>query len=129
MGSIMHELFKSSDAAPMVGISIMAICVALTVIGCTIAVQWRKARQSEVEAALKRDMVERGMPTADIIRVLQAGGDTVAGIRASLLKEMMDQGMNAEDIARILQAYGGSPAGALSSQSAARPGGPGSAIA
>jgi hypothetical protein len=38
-----------------------------------VAVQWRKARQAEVEAGLKAQMIERGMSAEEIERVIQSG--------------------------------------------------------
>jgi hypothetical protein len=46
------------------------ICWAVT----QIAAEWRKARQTECLAALKQEMVQRGMSADEIVRVLQAGG-------------------------------------------------------
>ncbi len=46
-----------------------AICSAVT----SIAIQWRKARQAEVEAGLKAQMVERGMSAEEIERVIHSG--------------------------------------------------------
>ncbi len=46
-----------------------AVCSAFT----SVAVQRRKARQAEVEAGLKSQMIERGMSADEIERVLQAG--------------------------------------------------------
>ena len=45
------------------------ICWAVT----QVAAEWRKARQTECLAALKQEMVQRGMSADEIVRVLQAG--------------------------------------------------------
>jgi hypothetical protein len=64
----MEKLFLIEDAAPMiVGIAV-CICIAIAVI----AVQWRKMRQAEVDAALKQEMIQRGMSANEIATVLQA---------------------------------------------------------
>lgn len=41
-------------------------------VGVTIAVQWRKARESAYNARLKQLMIERGMSAAEIKTVLEA---------------------------------------------------------
>jgi hypothetical protein len=38
----------------------------------TVAVQWRKVRQAEIDAALKHEMIQRGMSADDIQKVLEA---------------------------------------------------------
>ena len=39
-----------------------------------ISVEWRKARQTQIEAELKREMVQKGLPAEEIERVLKASG-------------------------------------------------------
>ena len=43
-----------------------------------IAIQWRKIRQTEIQAALKHDMLERGMSAEEIRMVVEAGWQSVA---------------------------------------------------
>lgn len=43
-------------------------------VSATIAESWRKVRHSEIEAALKQDMLNRGMSAADIEQVIKASG-------------------------------------------------------
>lgn len=38
----------------------------------TLSSQWRRAKASEQDAVLKRDMIERGFSADEIVRVLQA---------------------------------------------------------
>jgi hypothetical protein len=45
-----------------------------------LSLQWRLHRRTEMEIALKRDMVNRGMSAQDIERVLRAG--PASGARA-----------------------------------------------
>jgi hypothetical protein len=49
------------------------LVVGLIVLGVVIANQWRKIRQAEIQAALKQDMLERGMSAEEIKLVLEAG--------------------------------------------------------
>ena len=48
----------------------------LWLIVATVAEQWRKVRVAERNAALKRSMVDAGYRADEIVRVLNAGGDT-----------------------------------------------------
>ena len=98
----MNELFTSPNAAPVLGTGIMFICAAVIAVGCTIAVQWRKARQTEVECALKQEMIERGMSADDILRVI-AATSSPAG-EGSTAAALAEQGMKADDIVKILHA-------------------------
>jgi hypothetical protein len=52
----------------------MFFSIAVVAVGCTVAVQWRKARQAELETALKREMLQMGMSADDIVKVLGATG-------------------------------------------------------
>jgi hypothetical protein len=45
----------------------------LTIVLSIAAVQWRKVRQSEVEAQLKMQMLEQGIAPSDIVQILDAG--------------------------------------------------------
>jgi pentatricopeptide repeat protein len=100
----MDAFFSNRDSAVAVMFMIGFVAAALAGIGCTIAVQWRKARQAEVDGALKQEMVQRGMSADDIVRVIHAGRIEEA---LELKKEMLAKGMSADDIERVLRA--GSP--------------------
>lgn len=50
----------------------MLIIAGVTAAVVVAAVQWRKVRQAEIEAGLKRDLIARGMSAADILSVLGA---------------------------------------------------------
>jgi hypothetical protein len=93
----MHEVFTSPFALSGV---IVPVCVAVIAVGCTFAVQWRKAREAEVAAALKKEMIEREMSVDDIVRVLAASPEPSDETSAVKLAE---QGMSADDIVKILQ--------------------------
>jgi hypothetical protein len=54
-------------------ILLLVIFSALVPLAFFIAIQWRKIRQSEIQAALKHDMLERGMSAEQIKLVLEAG--------------------------------------------------------
>jgi|SRR6516162_840144 hypothetical protein len=101
----MNDLLSVPDAAPAIGMVGIFVCIAVIAVGCTIAVQWRKARQVEVEAALKKEMIERGMSADDVVKVL--GASSRAEYEASQAMELAKEGMSADDIVKILKA--GSP--------------------
>jgi hypothetical protein len=68
----MSELLKSGELGGLIfwG-AIVLICVVPT-----IAHYWRKNRQAELDAGLKRQMLERGMSAEDIRSVLEASSQT-----------------------------------------------------
>jgi hypothetical protein len=68
----MHEVLMSETAATALAFIVFFICGTIIALGCTIAVQWRIARQSELSAALKKEMIERGMSAQEIQMVLGA---------------------------------------------------------
>lgn len=88
----MEEFLRSPGAAPALGTVGMFICIAAIALGCTIAVQWRKARQAELEAALKKEMLQRGMSADEIVKVLEASATASQERpdRATPLKETAD---------------------------------------
>ena len=49
-----------------------ALCVSIA--AYYISVEWRKARQAQIEADLKREMIQKGLPADEIERVLKASG-------------------------------------------------------
>lgn len=50
----------------------MLIIAGVTAAVVVAVVQWRKVRHAEIEAALKRDLIARGMSAAEILSVLGA---------------------------------------------------------
>jgi len=80
----MTELLESNHAALLVPLTaIIGGC--LTGIVAVITLQWRRVRVAEIEAALKQQMLERGMSPAEIEQVVHAtreGSETVQIMRA-----------------------------------------------
>ncbi len=68
-GGIDWNALLRSDTIPVVLCSFMCGALGVTTV---IAMQWRRVRISEAEAALKLRMVERGFSTEEIERVVQA---------------------------------------------------------
>jgi len=64
----MDKFFLLEDAGHIIGTIAVCICVAIVII----AVQWRKMRQAEIDAALKQEMIQRGMSANEIATVLEA---------------------------------------------------------
>lgn len=55
------------------GIPIVAIvCGCLVAVVATVAKQWRKAREAELEAALKADLIKQGRSGEEIEKILRA---------------------------------------------------------
>jgi hypothetical protein len=75
---------------------------------------WRRVRLTEIDAALKQHMLEKGMSPDDIERVVRASSRSSAGAgesssegdesRTELIQNLAENGMSSEDIERILRA-------------------------
>jgi hypothetical protein len=57
------EAFASAVAFGVLCVSVAAYYI---------VAEWRKARQVQIEADLKREMIQKGLPADDIERVLKA---------------------------------------------------------
>jgi hypothetical protein len=75
--------------------------------------EWRKVREAEAEAALKQDMVQRGMPIEDMVRVLKPERKSLSkGFQASsqeAFKEeagqvMIERAWEAKDMVKVFAA-------------------------
>jgi hypothetical protein len=66
---ILREFLHSAFAIPLVAITSGCLVVICT----SVAKQWRRVRQAEIDAALKHKMLEQGMSADDIQKVLDAG--------------------------------------------------------
>ena len=62
-------LFAESESlAAAAGFAVLCVSMA----AYYITVEWRKARQTQIEVDLKREMVQKGLPADDIERILKA---------------------------------------------------------
>jgi hypothetical protein len=78
---------------------------------------WKGAKQLELDAALKQDMLNRGMSAADIERVLWASSsgpheptrppEPVTDNEYYLVEKMLDDGRPMEEIERVIRAFRG----------------------
>jgi hypothetical protein len=59
-------------------IIIAIVCSTLGTIVGVIAKQWRKAREAEIEASLKAELIKQGRSADEIERVLKATGKSTA---------------------------------------------------
>jgi hypothetical protein len=71
----MHEFF---DAVSGVQGKNLTILLVFAIAGLTLAIiagfsQWRKVEQRRTDAALKKEMLQRGMSADEIVRVIEAG--------------------------------------------------------
>ena len=91
----------------------------LVAITAIVAHHWRAIRRTELEVALKQDMLRRGLSVDEIERVLRASekppeaatkADPVSDNAYALTEKMIDEGRSGEEIERLLkllQANGG----------------------
>ena len=97
------EEFLRSPGTIALGVVGVFFCIAIIAVGCTVAVQWRKARQAELEAALKSEMLQQGKSPDEIVKVLGATATaSPAEFEADLKRRMIDLGMSADEIVKIL---------------------------
>src|SRR5436309_3231413 len=106
----MSELLNHIPSHDVAGL-LFAVVAGVVTLGVFIARYWTKVRRAEIDAALKHDMLQRGMGADEIERVLRASqspaapaeppappGDTSPAGLASLLAEYSYEG---DDIAAI----------------------------
>lgn len=60
-------------ASPKAGVAVMFMVFAVAGLIAWAWYYWLKYRQAEMSAALKEEMIHRGMSADDIVRVLEAG--------------------------------------------------------
>lgn len=101
------------DKYPALLIPILAIlCVTLVFVVWIVCHNWRKSKQFELEAALKRDMLARELSAADVERVLLASSDrsepasaAVSDNEYALVEKMLDEKYPVEEIERLVKAF------------------------
>jgi hypothetical protein len=111
----MESLFLRHPWLLLTGLSVVSVAVVSVV--AIVASAWRSIRKTDLEVALKQDMLNRGLSAADIERVLQASstpspperpawekGDPISDNEYYLVEKLVEEGKSAEEIAHILQA-------------------------
>jgi len=91
---------------PFAATAIIVIAtVGIAFIVCFLGYHWLQYRHAELEAALKQEMVQRGMTPDDILRVLKASRtDPQTQRQAGLAQHMVNMGLSADEIERVLKA-------------------------
>jgi hypothetical protein len=110
---LMLDLLDRVPSHDVTGV-LFAVIAGFATLGIFIARYWAKVRRTEIEAALKHDMLQRGLGAEDIERVLRASqapaepaatsapaGDTSPAALAGVLADNSYEG---DDIAAILKA-------------------------
>jgi hypothetical protein len=67
----MLDILSKLDSSELVG-CLAIICGTLVLVTAIIGKQWRKIRQTELDNAMRRDLLDRGMSPEEIARVLNA---------------------------------------------------------
>jgi hypothetical protein len=108
------EILRRFDANQLIGLAAVIGGLLVAMIS-VIATQWRRVRIAQLETNLKRQMLEKGMPLAQVEQVMKAhrestdGGPCLTGNenadKAALVQRMVDNGYEGEDIERVLKAY------------------------
>jgi len=111
----LDEILHRFDANQLIGLTavIGGLLVAMVSV---VATQWRRVRIAQLETNLKRLMIEKGMPLAQVEQVMKVHRDSAedgSGFpsgnenadKAALVQRMVDNGYEGEDIERVLKAY------------------------
>jgi hypothetical protein len=112
----MGEFLSKFNGGELIGLVSVLGGLLIAVLAVVVS-QWRRVRVTELEAALKQQMLERGMSAAEIEQVVRAtrekpecgppvafSGET-ASDKAALVKLMTHNGYSGEDIEKVLGAF------------------------
>lgn len=98
---------------------LLFLCGTLVAVIAIVVHNWRRVRQTELDASLKQDMLNRGLSVDDIERVLRASSvppdqhpakpETISDNEYALVEKLVDEGKSADEIARIIVALKGPP--------------------
>lgn len=110
----MSEFLTRFSAGEFIALAAVLIGPIVAIVA-VVSTQWRKVRIAEMEAALKQQMLERGMSADQIEQVMHASlggrGKPIASTgnenldKAALAQKMVEEGYEGADIERVLQAY------------------------
>jgi len=111
----MHEFLDKFSGIQLIGL--VAVVGGLLYAAIAVVVnQWRRVRIAETEAAIKQQMLDRGMTADEIEKVMLASREPMesraavstgneALDKAALAQRMVEHGYEGEDIERVLNAY------------------------
>jgi len=112
----MGDILSKFDSGDFIGL--VAVIGGFLVAAIYLIVdQWRRVRLTEMEAALKQQMLDKGMSAVDIEQVLRAsrksGKKGAAGKetsdKSSLANNLIENGYEGQDIERVLKALPDQP--------------------
>ena len=111
----MSEFLDKFNGGQLIGLVAVLVgpLIALVAIAAS---QWRRVRIAELEAALKQQMLDKGMSAAEIEQVMRSGQELQSPAKAAstgnealdkaaLAQRMIDNGYEGQDIERVLRAY------------------------
>jgi hypothetical protein len=112
----MLEWLEKQNVDQLIGFVAVAGGLLIPIVAI-ISAQWARVRreecrtrQAETEAALKQQMIERGMSADEMVRVLESGQMKPASDEekrakqdVALMQQMIDNGMSADEIVRVLE--------------------------
>jgi hypothetical protein len=87
------------------------VCGAIVGLVAIIAHQWRAVRRTEMELALKQDMLNRGLSVEEIERILRASGtppeepakpDPITDNEYAFVEKMVEEGRTAAEVERLV---------------------------
>jgi DNA-binding transcriptional MerR regulator len=117
----MGDLISKLSGGEVVGV-LALFGVVLVTLTAIVSYQLRRMRQTELEIALKQQMLDKGMSAAEIVQVLKASKEPTAeevegakdftAVRSELVQSLVEQEMPAADIELVLQALQERPDGA-----------------
>jgi hypothetical protein len=106
----MSEFLDRLSGGEIIGLAAVIVGPLIAIVAIVMA-NWRRVRVAEIDAALKQQMLDKGMSAAEIEQVLQASVDSrkkrPADVqdRTALVQEMIENGYEGADIERVLKAY------------------------
>jgi hypothetical protein len=115
----MSEFLDKFNGGQLIGL-IAVIGGPLIAIVAIVASQWRRVRISELEAALKQQMLDKGMSAAEIALVMASSQEPQRAAKpgstgnealdkAALAQQMIYSGYEGAEIERVLKAYQPAP--------------------
>ena len=122
MGNLISKLADQRQLMELSIIFLSFLVGAIVAVTAIVMHQIRRMRQTELEAALKQQMLDKGMSAADIVQVLKASKEPTAeeaegakdftAIRSELVQSLVEHEMPAADIELVLQSLQERPDGA-----------------